>query len=109
MFSLSKNGIITIDAGDSAIFTLNINAGEILNPLTYDLTDYDKLCMSVMQPNQAFQRGILRKVFYKKDIDAQGNVLISLSQKTHKTYFQAGTIINLNYCRYEITRHISIR
>jgi hypothetical protein len=48
MFSLSKNGIITIDAGDSAIFTLNINAGEVLNPLTYELGDYDMLCMSVM-------------------------------------------------------------
>lgn len=76
MFSLSKNGIITIDAGDSAIFTLNINAGEVLNPLTYELGDYDMLCMSVMQPNQAFQMGILRKVFYKKDVDAMGNVLI---------------------------------
>ena len=37
MFSISRNGIITIDAGDSAIFTLNIDAGCVLNPLLYEL------------------------------------------------------------------------
>lgn len=76
MFSISRNGIITIDAGDSAIFTLNIDAGCVLNPLLYELEQADRICFSVMQPNQGFQQGVLRKIFTTADLDTNHNLLI---------------------------------
>ena len=76
LFSISKNGIITIDAGDCAIFTLSINAGDVLNPLCYQLEDGDKVCFSVMENGQPFQCGLIRKVFTKKDINEDWNVMI---------------------------------
>ena len=43
MYSVSKNGIITLSAGDDFEFPIFINAGDEWEPLQYSLRDQDRM------------------------------------------------------------------
>lgn len=74
MISIS-NGIITMNKGDDVTLNVRINHnGDIL-----ELTESDKLMFSVMEPNQTFTCGIIRKI--TNTIDVSGNAVIKLSHQ----------------------------
>ena len=78
MACISRNGIITINAGDYFKYPLFINAGSIMEPLRYILEGDDRLYFSIMEPNQPFECAIVRKIFTKDDVDVFGDVEIVL-------------------------------
>ena len=76
------NGIIYLQRGDSFITPIYINIGTKLEPQYYTLTENDKLYFGLMEPNQAFEDAVLKKVFSNIDkVDENGNTLLILNPK----------------------------
>ena len=69
MLRISNDGIITLSRGDNCQMPLFINAGNDLEPVRYDLTKNDRTVVyfSLMQPNQYFENGCLRKMYSKEN------------------------------------------
>lgn len=83
MFNISKDGIIRLSRGDSCKMPLFINAGTELNPLRYNLHEHEAtvIYLSIMQPNQYFENGCVRKIFSKLnnwEINEFGDLIISI-------------------------------
>ena len=77
MFTISSNGVITITRGDTAITELFLNIGTELEPVQYILKDKDCAYLGVMEPNQSFENALIRKKFTSKDVDENGNILVT--------------------------------
>ena len=85
MYSISDNGIISLNRGDYFSVPLFINAGTVLEPIRYILEGDDKVYLSIMEGNQPFECGIIRKVFTKEDLNEYSDVNIILeSNDTEK-------------------------
>ena len=63
MVSVSKDNIITLSRGDTVQFPIFLNIGSDLNPVRYDLHEFDELYLGIMEPNQPFENAIIRKKF----------------------------------------------
>lgn len=67
----------TLNRADTFIMPIIINKGTKLNPEKYILNNNDKLYIALLEPNQAFEDAILRKVITNKDkTDEFGNPLL---------------------------------
>lgn len=78
MYSISDNGIITLNRGDYFSVPLFINAGDTMEPVRYVLEGDDKVYLSVMEANTPFECGVIRKVFTKEDLNEFKDVQITL-------------------------------
>ena len=79
MGSISNNGIITLMRGDSFTHPIKINIGNKLYPKYYRLNSTDRLYFALMEPNQAFEDAVLKKVFdFTSPQDVDGNTLLIL-------------------------------
>ena len=79
MGTIAKNGIINLMRGDSFTTPIKINLGSKLRPIHYRLGPSDKLYFGLMEPNQAFENAILKKVFdHTSPQDGEGNTLLTL-------------------------------
>ena len=76
MFNISRNGIITLNRGDTARLPLFINAGTEMNPVRYELQDTDKVYLGVMEPNSPFENAIIKKVYTKEDVNENGDIMV---------------------------------
>ena len=65
MFDVDRTGIISLSRGDSFDAPLFINEGTNACPRRYNLQEHPqtKIYFSVMQPNQPFEFGVIRKVY----------------------------------------------
>ena len=89
MFNISRDGIIRLSRGDSCKLPLFINQGTAVAPIRYNLKELDKentvVYLSVMQPNQYFENGCIRKKFSKKsgnwNLNEYGDLIISIDPK----------------------------
>ena len=65
MLKISDNKIIILSRGDNCSMPLFINAGTQLEPIRYDLRKHPEtvIYFSLMQPNQYFENGCLRKMY----------------------------------------------
>lgn len=75
MFSISKNNIITMSRGDSAVTSFRINLGTGVAPDYYDLTEDDKVYFGVMEPNIKFEQSVIRKVMTSLDYDESAHAV----------------------------------
>ena len=79
MGTLASNGIINLMRGDSFTTPIFINIGSKLSPKQYTLRPTDKLYFGLMEPNQAFEDAVLKKVFdCTSPQDSEGNTLLML-------------------------------
>lgn len=78
MVSISNNGIIVMNAGDSFEFPLFIDRGVLGQPVRYKIKRKDTIYFVVCEPNQSFTDALIRKVFTKKDTNRHGDVNIIL-------------------------------
>lgn len=79
MGTISSNGIINLMRGDSFTTPIFINIGSKLSPRYYKLSATDKLYFALMEPNQAFEDAVLKKVFdFTSPQDSEGNTLLTL-------------------------------
>ncbi len=76
MFTISLNGIIRVNRGDSFSFLVPVNVGNNLISDIYMLTESDALYVGVMEPNQPFERALIRKKYTKDSQDENGNVVV---------------------------------
>ena len=77
MHKIAENGIITLTAGDSLIAPLYLFLDDD-DANRYTLRETDKLYFSLMWPHQQFENGVVRKIFTIKDINQQGDVVLTL-------------------------------
>ena len=70
--TISNNGIIHVNRGDSFVLNFNINVGNSLSPEYHIMGPQDVIYVGVMEPNQPFECAIIRKKFTYEDFLAQG-------------------------------------
>jgi hypothetical protein len=79
MGTIASNGIINLMRGDTFTTPIYVNLGSKLSPRYYKLGPADKLYFGLMEPNQAFEDAILKKVFdHTSPQDSEGNTLLML-------------------------------
>lgn len=79
MGDISSNGIVTLMRGDSFTTPIYVNIGTKLSPEYYTLSETDRLYFGLMEPNQAFEDAVLKKVFsFTSPKDDEGNILLTL-------------------------------
>ena len=86
MNNVQENGIITLMRGDSFSTPIYINIGTKLVPEYYTLTPNDRLYFGLMEPSQAFEDAVLKRVFdFTDERDVNNNTLLKLRpQDTEK-------------------------
>lgn len=72
MFDINRNGIITMNRGDSWNTEIYVNVGTSLQPEPCVLGDEDYIYFGVMEPNQPFEFALIRKRFGKDDAGESG-------------------------------------
>ena len=85
MLRISNDGIITLSRGDNCSMPLFINRGTDLEPIRYDLRQHPEtvIYFSLMQPNQYFENGCLRKMYSSQNwvVNDNGDLVISFIPK----------------------------
>lgn len=76
MLDISKNGIITVNRGDTFTTILFINVGSLMEPVRYKLRAGDKLYLGVCEPNQPFECAVIKKVFTNADLNEDNDVIV---------------------------------
>lgn len=75
-----ENGIVELMRGDTLIMPIYINAGTKLCPKHRPLAATERLYFALMEPNQAFEDAVLKKVIdFTADTDKDGNPLLRLN------------------------------
>ena len=81
MVTISNNGFITLNRGDSFSVPLFINGGSELVPVRYSLTAHPEteIYFGVMEPGQSFENAIIRKRYnHKSKMNGYGDLMIDL-------------------------------
>lgn len=76
--SISNNGIIVINRGDTFYAPLFINISEDEYPEQHILVGEEAVYFAICEPNQEFESGVVRKIFTKDDLTEDGDVNIKL-------------------------------
>lgn len=90
MTKISNNGQITLYKLDALKYPLYINIGTQLQPLRYKLGYYDTVFLSIMEPNQPFEHGVIRKKYTYKDLNSNGDIVVRLDAEDTEE-IEAGT------------------
>lgn len=86
MYAEILNGKITHYRGDTLTTPIRIFEGDKLCPIQYTLDENDVLYLYIMEPGQAFEDAIIKKVFTSNsEKDVEGNIILHL--KTTDTEF----------------------
>ena len=67
MFDITRNGIITMNRGDTWETEIFVNLGTTLDPHGYSLKEDEYLYFGVMEPNQPFDVALIRKRYDMND------------------------------------------
>lgn len=81
MITISPNNIIKFVHGDTidkAPIFIDCTNDETSTAFKYIVKENDKILFSIMEANQDFNEGIIRKIFTKDDLDENGKLLLSL-------------------------------
>ena len=81
MFTISKNGFISITRGDSFKAPLFINHGTVMCPTRFMIARYPDavLYVGIMEPHQIFEEATIKQIYTSKsEINEYGDVLIKL-------------------------------
>ena len=104
MIDLSRNGIIEVNRGDSFELPLFINQGTDITPIRYNMkTSNSEVYVGVMEPNQPFERAIIRKKYTKNDVNENGDIVVKFSSNDTvcllpgKYYYQVKIKLYNNY------------
>ena len=63
MVTLSKDGEVSLNRGDTVRFPIFFNTGSDLEPVRYDLQERDELYVGIMEPNQPFEKAIVKQKY----------------------------------------------
>lgn len=80
MFIQTCKNYYVMNRGDTFVLPLVINEGTKLNFVQYQLRQFDKIYIGIMEPNQSFENAIIRKVLtITSPTDSKGHPLFSLT------------------------------
>lgn len=74
MFNISRNGIITVNRGDSFSLDVFVNLGTELEPIPYLMEQGDVLYFALMEPNQPFECALIRQAYTSESMNEEGVV-----------------------------------
>lgn len=78
-FIMGNAHIINMHRGDSFRASIFINKGSSINPIRYYVDGTDLLFLGIMEPNQCFEKAIIKKVYdAHSDTDFAGDIIFSL-------------------------------
>lgn len=104
MIDLSRNGIIEVNRGDSFELPLFINQGTDITPIRYNMKNSNsEVYVGVMEPNQPFERAVIRKKYTKNDVNENGDIIVKFSSNDTvcllpgKYYYQIKIKLYNNY------------
>lgn len=104
MIDLSRNGIIEVNRGDSFELPLFINQGTDITPIRYNMKNSNsEVYVGVMEPNQPFERAVIRKKYTKDDVNENGDIIVKFSSNDTvcllpgKYYYQIKIKLYNNY------------
>ena len=81
MFIQIEDNYLKMNRGDSYSIPLTINEGTKLDFQQYQLRQFDKIYIGIMEPNQSFENAIIRKVItILSPTDEYGRPLFQLEQ-----------------------------
>ena len=70
MLALTNIGQIRLTRGDTLTLPIQINQGDNMYPILYELGEKDEVYFALMEPNQPWEQAILKKKFgYEDQID----------------------------------------
>lgn len=82
MLAVTSIGQVRLSRGDSLILPIEINQGDNLTPISYELQPEDEVYFALMEPNQPWEQAILKKKYTYED---QQDGVISLKFKPSDT------------------------
>lgn len=74
-YLIKKNKVITVTRGDYFSFSVELKKGRFPDEEVYVLSGDDVLFFGLMEPNQPFEKAILKKQFHYDDYDVEGGTL----------------------------------
>lgn len=74
MFKIAENGIVTLNAGDSFKVPLYVFFND--ESQQYELQEFNTIYFSLMEPQDSFNHGVIRKIYTYKDFSHDGGVYI---------------------------------
>lgn len=114
MFDVSQNNKICVTRGDTFSVPVFINKGTEIKPLRYVLKEKDEVYLAVMEPNQIFEDALIKKVYTKKDLNENNDVVIEIEHddtrclEPGKYYYQLkARLYNEEKDKYDINTIIS--
>lgn len=105
-----ENKIITLTRGDTLVFPIKINVNTKLCPKYRSLQPGETIYFAVMEPGQAFENAVLKKVLTSDgDIDTDGNSLVRINpEDTEKLlvgkYYYTAKLRSVDGFGYEIVK-----
>ena len=68
MLALTSIGQVRLTRGDTLILPIQINQGDNMCPILYELAPKDEVYFALMEPNQPWEQAILKKKFGFEDM-----------------------------------------
>lgn len=78
MFNISKDNIVTMSRGDSWSAPIFLNKGTAVNPIRRVITKDESIYLGIMEPNQPFEKAIVKKVYTIRDLNANNDVVVHI-------------------------------
>lgn len=75
LYLIKKNKVITMTRGDYLSLEIELKSGKFPNETKYDLGEGDYLFFGLMEPNQPFEKAIIKKEFTYDDYDIENGTL----------------------------------
>ena len=77
MLDISVNNMISLTRGDTFQDSLFLNEGTPLKPIRYILQEGDQVFLGVTEPNQPFEKALIKKKFTNANLNEDGDVIIT--------------------------------
>ena len=75
------NNMVTLTRGDTFERPLFLNKGTELKPIRYELKTDDRVYLAITEPNQPFEKAVLKKVYGRENTNINGDVVIRLESE----------------------------
>ena len=74
MFHIAKNGIITVNRGDTFTLPIFVNLGSPLDPNILDLQQGDQVIFRIVRANDSFDNAIIEKIGTIENLNDEGAI-----------------------------------
>jgi len=91
LYLIKKDHVITMTRGDYVSFKIELKSGNFPFETKYKLEEGDILFFGLMEPNQPFEKAILKKELHYDDYDYEGGTLKLVLEPDDTIMLEPGT------------------